>query len=47
MKLVCHRCDRHWNYKGKGKWIASCPTCKTSITIKNNKDLKNKKKEET
>ena len=35
MKLKCKRkiCGREWEYKGKKKFYASCPDCKTSVKI--------------
>ncbi len=31
--LRCHRCGYEWTYKGKMKWYASCPQCRTSVKI--------------
>jgi len=27
------RFAREWDYKGKSKWYASCPRCKTTVKI--------------
>ena len=37
MKLKCQRCGHNWDYKGKSKWYATCPMCKTSVNIKKQK----------
>ena len=33
MKIKCKRCEKEWEYKGKSKYYASCPNCKTSVKI--------------
>ncbi len=37
-ELKCHRCKHEWIYKGKSKWYASCPDCRTSVRIKEKKE---------
>jgi len=37
MKLKCPKCNREWEYTGKKKIYTSCPDCKTSVKIKENK----------
>jgi len=32
--LLCQRCGYKWKYKGEAIYIASCPICKTSVSIK-------------
>lgn len=34
MKLKCQRCNHEWIYQGKNPYYASCPFCKTSVSIK-------------
>lgn len=31
--LKCGRCNYEWNFKGKDKYRASCPNCKTSVIL--------------
>lgn len=32
--LKCQRCHHFWNYKGKNRYVATCPHCRTYVTIK-------------
>ena len=32
--LKCQRCNHQWDYKGKNEYIATCPHCRTYVTIK-------------
>lgn len=32
-KLRCPRCYNTWNYQGKGKYVACCSKCKTTMSI--------------
>lgn len=32
--LKCHRCNHIWNYKGKNGYVATCPHCRTYVTLK-------------
>ena len=41
MELKCKRCKYKWNYKGKSKYYACCPNCKTSVKIQNENERKN------
>lgn len=34
MDLKCQRCGYEWDYKGKSKWYASCPRCRTTVKVK-------------
>ena len=36
-KLKCPKCGHIWNYKGKAKIAATCPSCIQKISIKKNK----------
>jgi len=33
MKLICKRCKREWEYKGKKKYYATCPDCLNKVKI--------------
>jgi hypothetical protein len=32
--LKCQRCGYNWAYKGKNDYVATCPHCRTYVTIK-------------
>ena len=32
--LKCQRCRHKWNYTGKNKYVATCPHCRTYVTLK-------------
>ena len=32
--LKCQRCAYIWYYKGKNRYVATCPHCRTFVTIK-------------
>lgn len=34
--LKCPRvtCRHKWDYTGKNNWVASCPRCKTTVSVK-------------
>ena len=32
--LKCQRCHHKWQYKGRNKYVATCPHCRTYVTIK-------------
>ena len=32
--LKCQRCRHKWHYTGKNKYVATCPHCRTYVTIK-------------
>ena len=32
--LKCQRCGHKWAYKGKNEYVATCPHCRTYVTIK-------------
>ena len=34
--MKCKKCGYSWEYKGKSKFYASCPRCRTNIKIKEN-----------
>ena len=35
--LKCHRCEHFWDYRGKNIYVATCPHCKTTLTIPKHK----------
>jgi hypothetical protein len=37
IKLKCHRCDHIWTYKGSNRFVATCPHCRTYVTLKRSK----------
>jgi Zn finger protein HypA/HybF involved in hydrogenase expression len=37
--LHCKRCSKVWKYKGNNPYVASCPYCKTTVTIRRHKVL--------
>ncbi len=37
--LRCQRCRHKWHYKGKNKYVANCPHCRTYVTIKKSRIL--------
>jgi len=37
MRLKCQRCGHEWEYTGKNKFVAPCAHCKTSVSIRKNK----------
>jgi hypothetical protein len=39
ISLVCHRCSWKWNYTGKNPYVATCPFCRTNISIRKYKRL--------
>lgn len=32
--LKCQRCDHEWLYTGKNRYAATCPHCRTYVTLK-------------
>ncbi len=32
--IKCHRCNHKWYYKGKNEYVATCPHCRTYVTLK-------------
>jgi hypothetical protein len=34
--MVCGRCSYAWNYTGKNEYVATCPLCRTKLSIKKN-----------
>lgn len=34
VNLKCQRCGYEWTYTGLSDWYASCPMCRTSVSIK-------------
>jgi hypothetical protein len=44
--LVCHRCSWKWNYTGKNPYVATCPFCRTNISIRKYKRLLEQSKKE-
>jgi len=42
MILKCKRCGRVWDYKGKSNWYTNCPTCRTTVRVREYKGEENK-----
>lgn len=40
MRLKCKKCNREWDYSGDKKFYTSCPDCKTSVKISEDKNEK-------
>jgi phage FluMu protein Com len=40
MDLSCKRCGKGWSYSGGRKFYATCPDCKTSVKIPEEKAVK-------
>lgn len=36
-KLRCQNCEYEWEYNGKADYYATCPRCKSSVSVKNQK----------
>lgn len=32
--MKCHRCSYHWNYGGNNGYYATCPHCRTYVSIR-------------
>lgn len=39
LPLKCQGCSHDWYYKGKNKYVAPCPHCRTYVTIKKSRIL--------
>jgi len=37
--LRCHRCSHFWEYSGKNMYVATCPHCRTQLSIKKHRVL--------
>jgi hypothetical protein len=37
--LRCHRCSHFWEYSGKNVYVATCPHCRTQLSIKKHRVL--------
>ena len=35
--LRCHRCLHNWNYSGTNLFVATCPHCRTYVSINKNR----------
>jgi hypothetical protein len=35
--LTCSRCKYAWNYSGKNTYVATCPFCRTKLSISKNR----------
>ena len=35
--IRCHRCTHEWNYGGKNLFVATCPHCRTQLSIRKHK----------
>jgi hypothetical protein len=38
--MACSRCSHAWNYTGKNQYVATCPLCRTKLSIKKNNRIK-------
>ena len=36
VKIKCHNCEHLWDYTGKKKFYATCPSCRFNVNIINN-----------
>ena len=43
MKEKCKNCNHEWNYKGKARFYATCPTCLRKVKLKGGKKDEKKK----
>ena len=34
VRIRCQRCQYEWPYSGKNNFVARCPHCRTTVTIK-------------
>ena len=34
VRIRCHRCQHIWSYAGNNNFVARCPHCRTTVTIK-------------
>ena len=34
--MACSRCSHVWNYTGRNQYVATCPLCRTKLSIKKN-----------
>lgn len=37
--MVCKRCSHTWNYTGNNPYVATCPLCRTKLSIKKNNKI--------
>ena len=35
--IKCPRCSHSWAYNGKNNYVATCPHCRTTLSIRKNK----------
>ena len=35
--MTCSRCKYAWNYSGKNTYVATCPFCRTKLSISKNR----------
>jgi hypothetical protein len=35
--MTCSRCKHDWNYSGKNTYVATCPFCRTKLSISKNR----------
>ena len=33
-KITCHRCKHLWNYGGTNEYVAICPHCRTTVSLR-------------
>jgi hypothetical protein len=34
--MVCGRCSHPWDYSGKNQYVATCPFCRSKLSIRKN-----------
>jgi hypothetical protein len=45
MSLICQRCSHSWDYTGKNPYVATCPFCRTNVSVKKQMRLQQQKKQ--
>jgi DNA-directed RNA polymerase subunit RPC12/RpoP len=45
--MTCGRCEHTWNYSGKNPYVATCPYCRTKLSIKKHNRLQEAQSLET
>lgn len=35
--MQCHRCKHPWNYTGANEYVAVCPHCRTTVSLRKHK----------
>jgi DNA-directed RNA polymerase subunit RPC12/RpoP len=34
--MVCGRCSHTWDYSGKNQYVATCPLCRSKLSVRKN-----------